>query len=215
MEAFIEIPTKSLKRLAQYHYYLTRLERDQRDYVSNERLARDLNITEAEVREDMENLNPALGVSEIHEVKLLLRIVADFLGYNNRNVAVIAGAGNLGRALAAYDGFRDYGLEIVALFDTDPGLTGKQISGHEVLDIGRMAELISRLKAQIGIITTPPEAAQAVADLMADAGITAIWNFTMAVLKVPEHIILQNSSLHNDFLSLTKKIERENERKQV
>ncbi len=215
MEHFIEIPTKSLKRLAHYRYYLTRLERDKREYVSNERLARDLNITVEEVREDMENLNPALGLSEIHQVSLLTRIVEDYLGYRNKNSAVIAGIGNLGRALAGYEGFRSYGLEVLALFDSQPGLVGTMAGELEILDIRKMAELISRLHVQIGIITTPPEVAQPLADTMVEAGIRGIWNFTLAVLKVPEHISLQNSSLHNDFLNLTQQIEREHEHNKV
>ncbi len=215
MEQFIEIPTKSLKRLAHYRYYLNRLEREKREYVSNERLARDLNITTAEVREDMENLNPALGVSEIHQVGLLVKIVEEYLGYSKKNSAVLAGVGNLGSALAGYEGFGSYGLEIVALFDNDPALAGKTVHGISVMDAGLMADMIERLKVKIGIITTPPDVAQQVADVMVEAGVSGIWNFTLAVLKVPEHISLQNSSLHNDFLNLTQQIEREHEHKKM
>jgi len=215
MERIIEIPTKSLKRLTHYHYCLTRLTREKREYVSNERLAGDLNIPVNEVREDMENLDPALGVSEIHQTEFLMNIVEKYLGYNNKNSALIAGIGNLGKALAGQAGLRSFGVGVTALFDNDPMQIGKHVASFEVYDIERMADMIRRLKIRIGVITTPPEAAGQIAGIMVDAGIEGIWNFTHAVIRVPSDVALQNSSFHNDFINLTRQMERKNEHRKI
>ena len=204
------IPKKSLKRMAHYHYYLRQLEKKQRDFVSSDRLASDLNLTPEQVREDMANMDDTLVISDIYNVKKLKQLIEEFLGYNRQNTAVIAGAGNLGKALLNYHGFKACGLEILGVFDQDENLIGKKFGGKTTMAMEKMEDIISRLQPKIGIITTPPEPAQMIANKMIENGIKGIWNFSLAILKVPDHIVLQNSSLYNDFLKLSHKIQEKN-----
>ena len=207
----ISIPKKSLKRLAHYHYYLKELASRHRDFVSNQRLASDLNLSLEQVKEDLGFLYENIGISEIHSVDVLLKKAEELLGKNNGKYAVIAGAGNLCRALMSYRGFKEsFGLEILSLFDTDDRIIGQTIGGREVFHIERMEDIIKRLGVNIGIITTPPEPAQSIANRMVDAGVTAIWNFSLAVIKVPPYVALQNSSLYTDLLNLTHKMYEHN-----
>lgn len=202
----INIPKETLKRLAHYHFYLRQMKANNREFVSNERLSTDLNLSISVIREDLENLRESLGISDIHKVENLLSIVEIYLGYNQKNTAFIVGAGNLGRALLDYGGFKTCGLEIITVFDNNPEIIGSKISGIEVFPVDRLEELAGRMKVNIGIITTPPEPAQKIANMLVEGGVRGIWNFSSAVIKVPEEIVLSNTSLYNDYLELMQRM---------
>lgn len=206
MQKIISLPQKTLKRLAHYHFYLEQMDKKQRDYVSRERLASDLNLPISEINEDLEQIDPSLSISEIHSVKLLLRLVEEYLGYQTENSAVLAGAGNLGRALLNYRGFKSCGLEIKAIFDRDKNLQGDTLGGLSIMDPAELENVITRLKVKIGIICTPAESAQIIAKKMINSGIKGIWNFSPAVIKVPDKVIIQNTSIYNDLLKLSHRI---------
>ncbi|MFW5656783.1 MAG: redox-sensing transcriptional repressor Rex [Bacteroidota bacterium] len=208
MEIKVSIPKKSLKRLVHYQFYLKQLLQKDRDFVSNERLAVDLNLSIAEVREDLENFNESLSVSDIHSVDNLLKNVEKYLGHDNTNKAVIVGAGNLGKALLGFSGFLSFGLDIFMVFDNDDQLISQKLNGKEVFSVSRLEELTRRLNIDIGIITTPPEPAQEIANTLIRAGVKGIWNFSPAVIKVPDHIMLKNTSLFSDYMSLVHKMNK-------
>lgn len=208
MKKNLNIPGKLLKRLSQYHYYLGQLEKRNRDYVSNERLAADLELSVDQVREDLESLHESLSVSDIHNVKNLLGIVETYLGYGQANTAVIVGAGNMGKALLNYPGFILSGLDILAIFDNDEQLVGTRVGEKDIYPVDRLEELTGRLKVRMGIICTPAGPAQEIADMMIESGIKGLWNFTQARIKVPKDVELRNTSLYADYLCLSQKLER-------
>ena len=123
--------------------------------------------------------------------------------------AFIVGAGNLGSALAKYDSFKDYGLNILAMFDNNPKKIGTTINGKEVFDITRIANLASRLDVDIAILTVPKEFAKGTASYLAGAGIKYIWNFTPCVLDLPKDVKVWNENLIGSFLQFTNNDEKE------
>ena len=206
MKKNLHIPGKLLKRLPHYHYCLGQMAKRNRDYVSSEHLATDLGLSIKQVQEDLENLHESLSISDIHSVESLLSIVETNMGYDQVNTAVLAGAGNLGLALLGYPGFRIYGLDIKAAFDSDDQLIGKKVDEIEIYSIDRLEEILAIHGVEIGIITTPPEPAQQIVDRMIDAGIKGIWNFTQARIKIPCDTELKNTSIYSDYLSLSHKV---------
>ncbi len=176
--------------------------------VSSSVLGRDLGLDPTQVRKDLEAIGltgkPKVGFG----VADLLRGIETFLGWDRPKEAVIAGAGSLGSALLRYERFREYGITIVAAFDTDPQKIGVPIGGKEVFLLDSLPGRALRMGVQLGIITTPPQAAQRVADLMVEGGIRAIWNFAPVHLRVPEHVVLQNEDLCHSLASLSLKLAR-------
>ena len=118
------------------------------------------------------------------------------------------GAGNLGTALLGHERFSKFGMRIVAAFDTDPNKIGKWIHERAILPLEELDDLAKRMSIHLGIITTPAETAQAVADEMVRAGILAIWNFAPVRLKVPENIFVHNEDLYSSLASLSWKLSR-------
>lgn len=196
------LPERTLKRIAHYRYYLQKLVDRHRDYVSTQNIASELNISEREVREDLENVHHNLGISDIHNSAFLLKSVEDYLGKNSQNKAIVVGIGNLGKALVHYQGFQYCGFDIIALFDNSPQIIGHTVNNRKVLPISDMEKIIQRLKVDIGIITTPPNVAQGIANKMISSGIKGIWNFSLTKIKVPDDVHIETTSLHNDLIKL-------------
>jgi redox-sensing transcriptional repressor len=176
--------------------------------VSSSAIGKDLALDPTQVRKDLELIGlsgkPKVGFG----VADLLRGIETFLGWNRPKEAVLAGAGSLGSALLRYERFREYGITIAAAFDTDPSKIGTPIGGKEVFILDSLPGRTRRMGIQLGIITTPPSAAQRVADFMVEGGIQAIWNFAPVHVRVPEHVVLQNEDLCHSLASLSLKLAR-------
>ena len=106
-------------------------------------------------------------------------------------------------ALAKYDNFTNYGLNIVALFDNDTKKIGKTINNKLVLDIEKLPNLSKKSGVDIAILTVPREYAQVMAEFLVKANIKYIWNFTPAVLSVPKDVQVWNENLMGNFLQFT------------
>jgi len=202
------IPQPSLRRLPQYHHYLVDQEARGVSRVSCSVIGRDLSLVPVQVRKDLQYTGIIGKPKTGYSVSELIQAIETFLGWNNVNEAFLAGAGNLGVALLGHERFSSFGLRIVAAFDTDPAKIGQWIHERMVLPLDKLSDLAPRMSIHLGIITTPAEVAQSVADEMVKGGIQAIWNFAPVKLKVPEHIIVHNEDLYNSLASLSWKLAR-------
>ena len=200
----ISVPT--LSRLPIYFYFLKSVAEQGREYISCSRIAENLELTSIQVRKDFESIG-ASGKPKIgYEVKILIKLIAVTLGYDNVNEAFLVGAGNLGKALLGYSIFDEYGLKIIAAFDTNPEIIGQEISGKPVFAIEKLKDLVPRMGIKIGIITVPSDKTQEIADMMVAAGIKAIWNFAPIYIKTPEDIIIQNVNMASSLAVLSNKL---------
>ena len=203
------IPEASLRRLPLYHRLLQEISLQGIPYVSCSVLARALDLDPTQVRKDIE-VTGIVGKPKVgYSTPALTRWIEDFLGWNNAKEAFLVGAGSLGSALLGYEKFRQFGLNIIAAFDTDPYKVGQQIHGKEVLHLEQLTDLAQRMHIHLGVIATPAVAAQKVADCMVEGGIRAIWNFAPVHLRVPASIILQNEDLYHSLASVSFKLERQ------
>ena len=121
---------------------------------------------------------------------------------------MIIGAGNLGSALAAYNGFSAYGLKIVAIFDKDPDKIGKNVGDLVVQPVDRINQYIRSNRVTIAVIAVPANQAQATADMLIKCGIRGLWNFAPVNLKVPEDVVLQRTDLAASFAVLSVMLRR-------
>lgn len=167
-----------------------------------------LNLVPVQVRKDLQYTGIVGKPKTGYSVDELVRSIETFLGWNNVNEAFLAGAGNLGTALLGHERFSRFGLRIVAAFDTDPAKVGAWIHDKAVLPLEKLADLAQRMSIHLGIITTPAEVAQSIADEMVKGGIQAIWNFAPVKLKLPENIIVHNEDLYSSLASLSWKLAR-------
>jgi len=203
-----EAGSASLRRLPLYYRLGQQFLAAGVRHVSSSAIGKDLKLDPTQVRKDLEMIGlsgrPKVGFG----VADLLRGIETFLGWDRPKEAVLAGAGSLGSALLRYERFREYGITIAAAFDTDPSKIGAPIGGKEVFLLDSLPGRVRRMGVQLGIITTPPQAAQRVTDLMVEGGIRAIWNFAPVHVRVPEQVVLQNEDLCHSLASLSLKLAR-------
>ena len=190
------ISKKTLERLPGYYHYLQSKREEKAAYISAPAIAADLSLNEVQVRKELALVSKRAGKPKSgFSVEELLADIEDFLGYNNVNQAVLAGAGALGRALLSSRDFEQYGIEIVAAFDKNPEMAGKRIGGKMVLPPDKLKNLCGRMNIHIGIIAVPASCAQEVCDQMIGGGVRAIWNFAPLHLKTPEGVFVQNEDM--------------------
>jgi len=163
--------------------------------VSSEELARMAGVNAAKVRKDLSYLG-SYGTRGVgYDVEYLLYQITRELGLTQDWPTAIIGIGNLGRALASYKGFAERGFRIKALFDVEESIIGKKAGGIEVRHLDDLKEVVVDEGITIGIIATPPLAAQEVAERLVDAGIKSVLNFAPTVVNVPPDVNVRKVDL--------------------
>lgn len=206
------VPEPSLRRMPAYLSFSEGLMKKGQEFVSSTQIANYMNIDPTQVTKDL-SYTTIVGKTRVgYEVKAMVDILSNFLGFTVMDQAFLVGAGSLGSALLHDDGLENFGLDIVAAFDVNPVIVGKKINDIGVYHIDQFRDLAQEIKAIIGIITVPAEYAQSVADLMVAWGVKAIWNFTPARIKVPGDIVVQNTSLYANLAIIFNKIHTDKEK---
>ncbi len=198
------ITTQALNRMSYYIQQLRLLKEQGVETVSAPKIATLLHLNEVVVRKDFASVYVNKGKPKTgFIVEDLLDSMESILGYNNADEAVIIGAGSLAHAIMSHEGFKDYGLKIVAAFDTNPDIVGTEINGVRVLPTDTISNLCRRMQIHIGIITVPPSQAQIVCDQLVAGGIQGIWNFAPVHLSVPDYILVRNENLAASLAALS------------
>lgn len=190
------MPEPTLSRLPWYLAYVSMLRSKGVGHVSSTQISKEIDVDASRIAKDLSFLN-VKGKTRIgYDVSELERELVDFLGFKIVHNAIIAGVGSLGAALIRDSGLSRYGLDIVAGFDISPAVIGTEICGVPVYDINRVAEVRPMVDAEIGIIAVPVDRAQTVADMMIDAGVKALWNFTPFRIRASRDVVIQDTSIY-------------------
>ena len=192
-----------IKRLPRYHRYLGDLLREGTLRISSQELSRLMNVTASQIRQDFNCFGGFGQQGYGYNVKYLYGKISELLGVNEGFKAVIVGAGNLGRALAATHMFERRGVKRVAMFDIDKSIVGTKICGTPVYHISELYAFCKKEKISIGVLSVPKEAAHEVTEIMAKAGVRGIWNFANMELKVDmPGVIVENIHLGDSLMKL-------------
>lgn len=200
-EAISELTTE---RLSVYLRCLTYLESAGEKTISSHELARQFHLNSAQIRKDLAYFGE-FGIRGVgYDVSRLRQTLISTLGLDRERTGIIAGAGNLGMALANYKGFHSGGFRIAALLDTDPRRYDRKTkSGIPIYPADRLAAVVSENAVEIGIIAVPAEEAQIVYDALVDSGICAVLNFAPVQLRRREGVKLKSVDLRINLESLS------------
>lgn len=196
MKQVWKVPEPTLRRLPWYLAFIKLLKGKGETFVSSTQIAKEINVDSSQVAKDLSYVKVSGKTRVGYEIDALIEVLEDFLGFKSQHKAFIFGVGSLGGALLQDSGLSQYGVDIVAGFDIKQDLAGTVVNGIPIYHIDDFLSKQKEYKATIGIITVPVENAQEVTDRVIAGGIKALWNFTPFRIRVPEHIVVQNTSMY-------------------
>lgn len=190
------VPEPTLQRLPWYLSNAKLMRERGETYVSSTQISKQTNIDASQVAKDLSYVKIAGRTRVGYEVNALIDVLEDFLGFTRLHKAFLFGVGSLGSALLRDSGLSQFGLKIVGAFDINPELVGKEINGIHIYHSDEFEKIMNQAGVRIGVLTVPINMAQEITDKMVAGGIEAVWNFTPFRIRVPEHIVVQNTSLY-------------------
>jgi redox-sensing transcriptional repressor len=189
------IPEATVARLPVYLQLLVEQSELGIDSISSDGLAELAGVNAAKVRKDLSYLG-SYGTRGVgYEVDYLVYQIRRELGLEHEWPVVIVGAGNLGQALAGYGGFNERGFPVAGIVDIDPAKLDTVVGGVRVRPLSDLAQIVSSKSVSIGVVATPPGAAQDAADRLVKVGVTSILNFAPVVLSVPAGVTVRKVDL--------------------
>ena len=182
-----------ISRLSQYLKYIVQLKGVGKRTVTSLEISNHTKINSAEIRRDLIffGLKGKRGVG--FNIEELISSFNKILGYNDRVHIALVGAGNLGKAILNYKILDKFGFKIEDVFDNDPDVIGRTISGRKVKDILEMKNVIQEKRINVAIIAVPEDSAQRVTDILVEAGIKVVINYTSVPVKVPKYVDVQTT----------------------
>lgn len=192
----MKVPEPTLRRLPWYLSNVKLLRKKGERFVSSTQISKEINIDASQIAKDLSYVNISGRTRVGYEIDTLIAVLEDFLGFTNIHKAFLFGVGSLGGALLRDSGLNHFGLEIVAAFDVNPDLVGTSLNGIPIYHSNDFQEKMREYDVNIGVLTVPIEIAQEITDTMVAGGIKAVWNFTPFRIRVPEDIVVQNTSLY-------------------
>ena len=191
-----KVPEPTLRRLPWYLSNIKLMKEKGEQYVSSTQISKEINIDASQIAKDLSYVNISGRTRVGYNIDALIEVLESFLGFTNMHKAFLFGVGSLGAALLRDSGLHHFGLEIVAAFDVNPELVGKDLNGIPIFHSDDFEAKMKEYDVNIGVLTVPINIAQEITDKMVDGGIKAVWNFTPFRSRVPENIVVQNTSLY-------------------
>lgn len=191
-----KIPEPALRRLPWYLSYVKLLQSQGESIVSSTQIAKKIDVSASQIAKDLSYVDISGKTRVGYEIEELINVLESFLGFTKTHSAVVFGVGSLGAALLSDSGLEQFGLKIIAGFDVNASIVNKRINNIPVFHTSEFIQKNEKINAEIGVLTVPPGIAQEVSEFMIYGGIKAIWNFTPFRIRVPEGVVLQNTSLY-------------------
>ena len=191
-----KVPEPTLRRLPWYLSNIKLMKEKGEQYVSSTQISKEINIDASQIAKDLSYVNISGRTRVGYNIDALIEVLESFLGFTNMHKAFLFGVGSLGAALLRDSGLHHFGLEIVAACDVNPELVGKDLNGIPIFHSDDFEAKMKEYDVNIGVLTVPINIAQEITNKMVDGGIKAVWNFTPFRIRVPENIVVQNTSLY-------------------
>ena len=186
-----KIPDIIIGRLPVYLRALQRLSEEGIQTTSSHELGEMIGISAAQIRKDISQFGEFGKQGTGYEIPYLVERLQRILKVNRVWEVVIVGMGDIGHALAHYQGFANRGFHVKMVFDNDPKKIGQRVGDYEIFDTATMIKKIEQQKIKVAMLTVPATAAQEAADQLVKAGVKAILNYAPISLNVPRGVHVQ------------------------
>ena len=200
----IKVSNNVIRRLPRYLRKLDELKASGVGRISSFNLGQQLGLTPSQIRQDFSCFGEFGQQGYCYNVAALREEIASILGMDRGFKAILIGVGNIGHALMDNFCFSEWGFTLAAAFDIDPAIVGTTSNGVTIRSMDELLDYLRENKIDVAVLTVPKEAASAVAKLLFDNGIGAIWNFTNVELTEPNSpSLVENVHFSDSLLSLS------------
>jgi redox-sensing transcriptional repressor len=187
-------------RLSRYLQVLTQAKKMGKDRISSQEISDYTNINATQIRRDLSTFGKFGKRGVGYNIDSLLGEIRKILRTQGQHNIALVGAGRLGQAIASSPIFAEHGINIAAVFDSDPDKVGRTIGSMPIADARRLAETVREKNIIVGVLAVPAESAQQVADNLVDADVKIIFNYSQALLDVPHDVTVHTSNPAVDLL---------------
>ena len=198
-----KISTAVIRRLPRYYRYLNTLIEEGTDRISSAALSRRMDVTASQIRQDLNHFGGFGQQGYGYNVRYLRSEIGKVLGLDKEHSMAFIGIGNIGKALARSSDFKTNGFYVKSMFDANPEVIGRSISGVVVQDAANLVDALKEDPVDIAVLTVPKEAARELAAKVVEAGVKAIWNFAHCELTLPEDVVVENVYLVDSLMRLS------------
>lgn len=187
------IPDIVVGRLPIYLRALQHMAQNGRQLTSSQELGERLGISAAQIRKDLSQFGEFGKQGTGYDIKYLVENLNQILNVDRVWDIAVVGAGDIGSAIARYQGFADRGFRVAMIFDSNPNIVGKKIGNFTVYDSATLIDTIREAGVKVAMIAVPAVNAQDVADQLVKAGVKAILNYAPLSINVPEGVRVQHT----------------------
>ena len=186
-----KIPDIIIGRLPIYLRALQRMSEKGMKTTSSQELGEHVGISAAQIRKDISQFGEFGKQGTGYSIPFLMDKLREILKVHRMWEVAIVGVGDIGHALARYQGFKDRGFEVAMIFDCDASKIGQKVGEYTIEDVSKMVERIRAEKVKLAMVTVPASTAQEVADKLVQAGVKAILNYAPTSINVPKNVRVQ------------------------
>jgi len=187
-------------RLSRYLQVLTQSKKMGKDRISSQEISDYTNINATQIRRDLSGFGKFGKRGVGYNIDSLLAEIRSILRTQGQHNIALVGAGRLGQAIASSPIYAEHGINIAAVFDSDPEKVGRTIGGVAVTEIGQLQDVVREKNIIVGVLAVPADAAQGVADALVGAGVKIVFNYSEALLDVPSDVAVHTSNPAIDLL---------------
>ena len=180
--------------MSRYLQVLIQAQKMGRERISSRQMSEYTTINATQIRRDLSGLGKFGRRGVGYSVDSLLGELRRILRAQGEHNVALVGAGRLGQAIAGSPVFAEHGITIAALFDRDPNVVGRQIGPTTVLDVISLKDVVRGKEIIVGVIAVPAASAQQAADVLVDAGVRIILNYSEALLDLPHDVQVRTSN---------------------
>jgi redox-sensing transcriptional repressor len=181
-------------RLSRYLQVLTQAKKMGKERISSQEISEYTNINATQIRRDLSNFGRFGKRGVGYSIDSLLSEIRRILRTQGQHNIALVGAGRLGAAIASSPIFAEHGINIAAVFDSDPAKVGRVVGGVSVTPLDTLDELVRERNIIVGVLAVPADAAQSTADALVGAGVKIIFNYSQALLTTPADVQVHTSN---------------------
>ena len=187
-------------RLSRYLQVLTQAKKMGKDRISSQEISDYTNINATQIRRDLSAFGKFGKRGVGYNIDSLLGEIRKILRTQGQHNIVLVGAGRLGEAIASSPIFAEHGINVAAVVDTDPEKVGRRVGNVDVSPHRELSSIIRDKNIIVGVLAVPAENAQQAANDLVEGGLRIIFNYSEALLDVPNDVQVHTSNPAVDLL---------------